>query len=164
MKKAGSGGIKIIARNKRARFRFQIFETWEAGLSLTGSEVKSLRQGNVQISEAYARLRDGEVFLFGATIGRYEQAGYAGHEPDRPRKLLLHKREIRKLRAAIEEKGCTIVPLSIYFKNGLAKIKIAVVKGRKLHDKRQAIKKRDADREIGRAMRGKENRSDRRRK
>lgn len=162
MKKGG--GKKLLARNKRARFKFHIMETFEAGLVLTGSEVKSLRQGNVQISEAYARLIDGELFLYGANIGRYEQAGYAGHEPDRPRKLLLHKREIRKLRAAIDEKGCTIVPLSIYFAHGLAKIELAVVKGKKLHDKRQVIKKRDADREIGRAMRGKERRSVRKRR
>jgi SsrA-binding protein len=153
MKKPDASGRKIIAANKKAHFRFHILESYEAGIALTGSEVKSLRAGNAQITEAYARFRGGELFLVSANIGGYEKAGYAGHEPDRPRKLLLHKREISRLRAAVEEKGCTIVPLSLYFTRGLAKVEIAIAKGKKLHDRREDIKTREAAREMERAKR-----------
>jgi SsrA-binding protein len=155
MKKGPESGRKIIARNKKARFKYLIMDTYEAGIVLEGWEVKSLREGNAQITEAYARLRGGEVFLVGATFGRYDKGGYALMDPNRPRKLLLHKREIRQLRAAIDEKGCTLVPLSLYFSRGMAKVEIAVAKGKKLHDKRQDIRKRDAKREVDRELRRK---------
>jgi len=156
MKNEEGKGRKIVAQNKRARFKYHIMDTYEAGLVLQGWEVKSLREGNIQITEAYARLRNDEVFLVGATFGRYEKGGYVIQEATRPRKMLLHKREIRKLREAIEEKGCTLVPLSIYFVHGLAKVRIAVGKGKKLHDKRQDIRKRDAKREVDREMKGRD--------
>ncbi|TET33159.1 MAG: SsrA-binding protein SmpB [Planctomycetota bacterium] len=158
MKKGPESGRKIIARNKKARFKFHIMHTYEAGLVLEGWEVKSLREGSAQITEAYARFRGGEVFLIGATFDRYDKGGYAVQDTNRPRKLLLHKREIRQLRAATDEKGCTLVPLSLYFSRGLAKIELAVVKGKKLHDKRQDIRKRDAKREVDRELRRKNKR------
>ncbi len=146
--------MKIIAQNKKARREIAIEDNLEAGLVLTGSEVKSLRAGKVSIAEAYVRLREGEPFLLKANIAEYTHGGYSNHEPLRPRKLLLHKREINKLRVRTEQKGLTVVPLRIYFNDkGKVKLEIGIGRGRKLHDKRDAEKKREASRSIERALR-----------
>jgi len=145
--------IKSIARNKRARHDYHILDTWEAGIVLTGTEVKSLRDGKANIGDAYGVVRDGEVYLINLHISPYERGGYANHEPDRTRKLLLRKTEIRRLIGAVERQGLTLVPLDIYFKRGLAKVTLALAKGKKLHDKREAARERDAAREIARAGR-----------
>lgn len=139
--------------NRRARHDYDLLETVEAGLVLTGSEVKSLRHGGGSIAEAYARIRAGEAFLEGATIPIYEEASYNNHVIDRSRKLLLHRREIDELRAAVERRGLTLVPLRLYFKAGRAKLELAVARGRKRHDKRRVEAERDAKREIDRALR-----------
>jgi SsrA-binding protein len=143
---------EIVARNKRARHDYHILETWEAGLVLTGTEVKSLRDGRANIADAFGTVRQGEVFLVNAHISPYERGGYVNHEPARDRKLLLHAREVRRLIGAVERQGLTIVPLELYFKKGRAKVVIALAKGKKLHDKRDDAKRRDADREIARAI------------
>jgi SsrA-binding protein len=140
--------------NRRARFDYEIIETFEAGLVLKGTEVKSLRQGGGSIAEAYARVRGGEVFLEGSTIPTIQEASYNNHQPDRERKLLLHRRQIDELRAAVERRGLTIVPLKLYFKEGRAKLEIALARGKKRHDKRRAVAEREAKREIDRAMKG----------
>jgi SsrA-binding protein len=145
--------IQSIARNKRARFDYHILETWEAGIVLTGTEVKSLRDGRANISDAYGIIKDGEAFLLNLHISPYESRGYANHEPARTRKLLLHRKEIRRLIGAVEREGLTLIPLELYFKNGVAKVALALGKGKKLHDKREAERSRDADREIARVAR-----------
>jgi SsrA-binding protein len=143
---------KIV--NKKARYDFELIERLEAGISLTGSEVKSLRAGKASLEEAYARIDGGEVMLLGCHISPYPQAGYAQHEPTRPRKLLLHKRQIRKWGAKVTQKGLTLVPLEIYFNDkGIAKLTIALAKGKTHADKRTDLKKRDHQREMARAMR-----------
>jgi SsrA-binding protein len=139
--------------NRKARHDYFIEETIEAGLVLTGSEVKSLREGKANLSDAYGIVRNGELFLLNLHISPYERASYNNHEPTRTRKLLLHKREIRRLIGAVERQGLTLVPLELYFKRGVAKVAMALGKGKKLHDKRDAEKQRDADREIARAVR-----------
>jgi SsrA-binding protein len=141
-----------VARNKRARFDYLLLETFEAGLALTGTEVKSLRQGKANIGDAFGVVRDGEVFLLNAHIPPYEQGGYVNHEPTRTRKLLLHRREIRRLIGAVERQGLTLVPLELYFKKGVAKVALALAKGKKMHDKRATEKQRDAEREMARAV------------
>jgi SsrA-binding protein len=141
------------ATNRRARHDYAILDTYEAGLVLTGSEVKSLRDGKANLSDAYGIVRSGELFLLNLHISPYERASYDNHEPTRTRKLLLHKREIRRLIGAVERQGLTLVPLELYFKRGVAKVAMALGKGKKLHDKRDAEKQRDADREIARAVR-----------
>ena len=146
--------IQSIARNKRARFDYHILETTEAGLVLTGTEVKSLRDGRANISDAYGIVKDGEVFLLNLHISPYERGGYTNHEPARTRKLLLHRKEIRRLIGAVERQGLTLVPLELYFKNGVAKVALALAKGKKVHDKRETERARDADREMARAVRG----------
>ena len=145
--------VHSIARNRRARHDYHILETFEAGLVLTGTEVKSLRDGKANISDAYGIIRDGEAFLLNLHIAPYESRGYANHEPDRTRKLLLHRKEIRRLIGAVERQGLTLVPLELYFKNGVAKVALALGKGKKLHDKRDAERERDAAREIARVAR-----------
>ncbi len=145
--------VVVVARNREARHNYHIIETWEAGLVLTGTEVKSLRNGKANISDAYGILRNGEVFLLNVHIAPYERGGYVNHDPTRLRKLLLHTREIRRLIGAIEREGLTLVPLELYFRKGKAKVRVALGKGKKLHDKRDDSRKRDADREIARAMR-----------
>ena len=141
-------------RNKKARFNFEILEQAEAGISLTGSEVKSLRAGKASLEEAYAVIRDGEAFLRDCNISPYPQAGYAQHKPTRERKLLLHKREIRKLFTKVTQKGLTLVPLKMYFnERGLVKVLIGLARGKKIHDKRQDMKKRDDRRAMERAVR-----------
>lgn len=145
--------IESIAKNRRARHDYTIIDTWEAGLVLTGSEVKSLRDGKANLSDAYGIVRDGEIYLINLHISVYERASYNNHEPTRTRKLLLHKREITRLIGAIERQGLTLIPLELYFKRGIAKVAIALGKGKKQHDKREDAKARDADREIARAVR-----------
>lgn len=141
----------IVARNPKATYDYHILDTHEAGLVLTGTEVKSLRAGKASIKEAYARIRGGQVFLDGMTITPYEQGNRYNHDPVRSRKLLLHRREIERLVGALEQKGLTLVPLELYFRNGRAKVTVAVGRGKKHHDRREDIKRREADREIARA-------------
>ncbi len=145
-------GQKLIARNKKARHQYNIIDTFEAGIALRGTEVKALREGKVSLGESFARVRDEELVLYGAHISEYSSAGYASHAPVRPRKLLMHKRQIRRMASKLDEKGLTLVPLSMYFKHGLAKVELALVRGKRVYDKRQAIKKREAERTIRRAM------------
>jgi SsrA-binding protein len=147
---------KVIAHNRKARFNYQIGETFEAGIALTGTEVKSLRTGKATIAESYADARAGELWLVNANISEYLQGGRFNHEPKRRRKLLLHRRQINKLTGAIEREGMTLVPLKLYFnEKGRAKIELALAKGKKLHDKRETEKKRSWDRERGRLLRAK---------
>ena len=148
--------FKLVADNRKARFNYAIGEVFEAGIQLTGSEVKSLRSGRANIGESYATARDGELWLFNSNISEYKQAGQFNHSQKRPRKLLLHRRQINKLMGAIEREGMTVVPLKIYFNDkGRAKVEIALAKGKKLHDKRESEKQRDWTRERGRLMRDK---------
>ena len=142
-----------IARNKRARHDYHITDTWEAGIVLTGSEVKSLRNGKANISDAYGIVKDGEVLLLNLHISPYEQASFFNHEPTRTRKLLLHKKEIKKLIGSVERQGLTLVPLELYFKRGKAKVAIGLGRGKKLFDKRADEKKRDDQRDMQRAVR-----------
>jgi SsrA-binding protein len=150
---ATSEGTKTIATNRRARFDYEIADTFEAGLVLLGSEVKSLRLGKANLSDAYAVVRGGEAFLIGAYIAPYEFAREGGHDPTRTRKLLLHKREIERIGSAVAEKGLSLVPMRLYFKDGRAKIEIGLGKGKARFDKRETLKRRQADREMQRAMR-----------
>ena len=148
--------FKVVADNRRARFNYEIGETFEAGIVLTGSEVKSLRSGKATIGESYADARDGEIWLINSNIPEYQQAGRFNHLPKRPRKLLLHQRQINKLAGAVEREGMTVVPLKLYFNDkGRAKVEIALARGKKLHDKRETLKRRSWDRERGRLMRQK---------
>ncbi|MBJ95649.1 MAG: SsrA-binding protein [Rickettsiales bacterium] len=147
----GEGGIKTIAVNKKARHRFHIEDTVEAGLVLLGSEVKSLRGGRVSITEGYVRLEDGEAFLVDVHVPPYEQANRQNHDPLRPRKLLLHKKEIQRLIGKISRQGYTLVPMRLYFRRGRAKLEIGLGRGKKLHDKRHDQKAKDARREMDRA-------------
>ena len=142
-----------IARNRRARHDYHILDTWDAGIVLTGSEVKSLRNGKANITDAYGIVREGEVQLLNLHISPYEQASYFNHEPTRTRKLLLHKREIKKMIGAVERQGLTLVPLELYFKRGKVKVALGLGKGKKLYDKRADEKKRDDERDIERAVR-----------
>lgn len=142
-----------VAKNRRASHDYQILDTWEAGIVLTGTEVKSLRDGKANISDAYGILRDGEVYLLNLHISPYERGGYVNHEPTRTRKLLLHRREIRKMIGAVERQGLTLVPLELYFAGGRAKVALALAKGKQLHDKRDDARKRDDERDMARAMR-----------
>ena len=147
---------RIAAANRRARFNYEIGQTFEAGIALTGTEVKSLREGRSNIADAYAGERGGELWLYNAYIPEYLQANRFQHETRRPRKLLLHKREIGRLIGAVDREGMTLVPLKIYFNDhGRAKVELAVARGKKLHDKRETEKKRSWDRERGRLMREK---------
>lgn len=145
-------GIEPICSNRKARHRYDLLDTLECGVMLTGSEVKSLRDGKVSLDEAYARVRDGELWLIGCDIAVYPQANLMNHEPKRTRKLLLHRRELRKFADTADHKGLTLVPLSMYFRRGLAKVQIAIGKGKKLHDKRETMKKTEAKKDIRRAM------------
>ena len=151
---ADKGGKKIICINKRARFDYAIDEMFEAGLVLQGTEVKSLRAGRATLKDAYAEVRDGEMFLLHAHINQYEQANRFNHEPERPRKLLLHKREIHRLAGKTQERGLTLIPTRMYFSRGKAKVELGLGKGKRQYDKRQDMKRRDAQREIARALAG----------
>jgi len=147
---------RVVAHNRKARFNYEIGETIEAGIALTGTEVKSLRTGKATIAESYADARRGEIWLVNANIAEYLQGGRFNHAPKRARKLLLHKRQINKLTGAVEREGMTLVPLKLYFnEKGRAKIEIALAKGKKLHDKRETEKKRSWERERGRLLRAK---------
>jgi SsrA-binding protein len=145
--------IESIAKNRQARHDYAILDTWEAGLVLKGTEVKSLREGKANITDAYGIVKDGEIFLLNLHISPYERGGYVNHEPTRTRKLLLHRKEIRRLIGGVEREGLTLVPLELYFKRGVAKVALALAKGKKLHDKRETARQRDADREMSRALR-----------
>lgn len=146
--------IKVVADNRKARFNYAIEDSVEAGVALTGTEVKSIRNGKATIAEAYADSRDGEIWLVNANIPEYLQANRFNHAPKRPRKLLLHKKQINKLIGAVEREGMTLIPLKLYFNaQGRAKVELALAKGKKLHDKRETEKKRDWNREKGRLMR-----------
>lgn len=144
---------KIVVRNRKARFEYHILETWEAGLVLQGTEVKALREGRANLQDAFARVDTGEVWLHNMHVSPYEAGNRYNHDPLRPRKLLLHRREIRTLIGQVEQKGLTLVPLEVYFTRGVAKVTLALVRGKKLHDKREDVKRRDAEREIQRAYR-----------
>ncbi len=146
---------KIITVNRKARHDYEILDTIEAGIVLLGTEVKSLRAGKVNLKDSYARIKDGEVWLVGVHISPYSHGGYSNHAPERDRKLLLHKSEIRRLIGKTEEKGITLVPLRMYFKNGKAKVELALARGKRKFDKRQDIAKRDAQREIQRKLKEK---------
>ena len=156
-KKDEADGVKVVCRNKRAFHEYEIADTLECGLVLTGTEVKSLREGSGSLEDAYAKIDGGEVWLLGSDIPEYSMGNRMNHKPKRPRKLLLHRREIGKFAGKASQRGFTLVPLKIYFKGSHAKVELAVARGKQLHDKRQSQKKADAQREIRRAM------SDRRR-
>jgi SsrA-binding protein len=148
--------IKVVADNRRARFNYELGDTLEAGIALTGTEVKSLRVGKATIAESYADAKGGEIWLVNANIPEYLQASRFNHAPKRPRKLLLHKRQIARLAQAVDREGMTIVPLKLYFnEKGRAKVELAVARGKKLHDKRETEKKRSWDRERARLLRAK---------
>ena len=156
-KSDAANGDRVVATNRRARHDFEIIETLECGIMLTGSEVKSLREGKAQIADAYARIDDGELWLFQMHIPPWAFAvGFGSHDPDRKRKVLVHRHEIDELREETKTQPLTIVPLKLYFKDGRAKVEIALAKGRKQQDRRQALKERDAQREIARAVRNAE--------
>ncbi len=146
--------IKVVAENRKARFNYSIEDTVEAGLALTGTEVKSIRSGKSTIAESYADSKNGEIWLINANIPEYLQANRFNHEPKRPRKLLLHKKQINKLIGAVDREGMTLIPLKLYFnERGRAKIELALARGKKLHDKRETERKRSWDRERGRLLR-----------
>jgi len=145
-------GEKLIAENRRARHDYHLLERVEAGIVLTGTEVKSLREGGATLQRAYGDVREGELWLVGAHISPYDQGSMDQHDPDRDRKLLLHRRELDSLAAQVNEKGLTLVPTRLYFKNGRAKVELAVAKGKEHRDRRREIAKRDADRQIERAL------------
>ncbi|HSK56292.1 MAG TPA: SsrA-binding protein SmpB [Jiangellales bacterium] len=145
-------GRTVVARNRKARHDYHIEDTFEAGLVLTGTEVKSLRAGRASLVDGFGEVRDGEVWLRNAHIPEYDQGTWTNHEPRRPRKLLLHKGEISRLIGKTQERGLTLVPLSLYFKDGYAKVEIALARGKKTYDKRHALAERQAKREAERAM------------
>lgn len=144
----------VVSDNRKARHRYEILDSMECGMMLMGSEVKSMREGKLSLDEAYIRVKDNELWLIGADIAHYKNAGMWNHDPRRPRKLLVHRREFEKFAGRALERGLTLVPLRVYFnERGIAKCVMGLVKGKKLHDKREALKKRDADRGLQRAMR-----------
>ena len=145
--------IKTVATNRKAYHNYFIHDSLEAGIVLTGSEIKSIRAGRVNLRDAYVRPEGGELWLLNAHIARYDASSYLSHEPTRPRKLLLHSKQIGNLIRSVKEKGLTLVPLKLYIKGSLAKVEIALAKGKKLHDKRDSIARREVEREIGQATR-----------
>ena len=145
-------GIKVVATNRKAGRDFNLSDHHEAGLVLTGTEIKSIRAGRVNLSDGYVQPRDGELWLLNVHIAPYDPAGRYGHEPRRPRKLLLHRREINRLISRVQERGYTIIPTRLYLKGGRAKVEIALARGKRKYDKRQAIAKRDAQRDVERAL------------
>ena len=151
-KQSDDPNSKSICRNRRARHEYEILEKLECGIALRGSEVKSLRDGKVSIEEAYARIKDGELWLVGCDIAEYPQASMMNHEPRRLRKLLLHKRELEKFAESASQRGLTLIPLAMYFSKGIVKVEVAVGRGRKLHDKREKLKKDAANMEMKRAI------------
>ena len=145
-------GTKLIVDNRRARHDYELLERFEAGVVLTGTAVKSLRDGRVTLAQAYAELRDGEAWLVNASIATYDQGNIANHDPERPRKLLLHRKELASLIGKVRERGLTLVPTRLYFKDGRAKVELALARGKERHDKRRDIARREADRQIERAL------------
>ena len=146
-------GVKPVASNRKARHDYEVLDTFEAGMALVGTEVKSLRDGKIVLKDAHARVEDGELWLVGVHVAPYEQAdGFGGHDPERPRKLLLHRDEIEDFGSRAQAESLTIVPLAVYFKGGRAKVELALARGRRTYDKRHAIAERDARREADRAM------------
>ena len=143
---------QVVARNRKARHEFAILDTWEAGLVLTGTEIKSVRAGKVNIKGAYGVVRNGEVWIEGMNISPYESGGYVNHDPMSLRKLLLNKREIRKMIGSVQQKGLTLVPLDVHLRRGHAKVTLGLARGKKEHDKREDLKRMDADRDMARAM------------
>ena len=154
MGQAQGGGIRVIAENRKARHDFHIDESFEAGLVLTGTEIKSVRAGRVNLRDSHARVERGEIWLYGMHIAPYEHGHHFNHEPDRPRKLLLHRREIDYLAGRVRERGYTLVPLRLYLKGSWAKVDLALARGKKQYDKREAIARRDAERRMAQALRG----------
>jgi SsrA-binding protein len=147
-----SGRVKVVVSNRRARRDYTILDTFEAGLALVGSEVKSLRAGKMQLKDSYAQVERGEAYLIGAHIAPYEFSREGGHDPERARKLLLHRREIDRIGGAIAEKGLTLIPLQVYFKDGKAKVELGLAKGKTTYDKRESLKARDHQREIAKGL------------
>ena len=145
--------IKVVATNRKARHNFFLLDLYEAGLVLQGTEIKSIRAGQVSLAEAFVRIIEDEAWLIDAHIAPYDQASHFNHDPVRPRKLLLHRSELRRLNREVTQKGMTIIPIRLYLKDGRAKVEIAVAKGKKLHDKRHTIAKRDAQRDLERQFR-----------
>jgi SsrA-binding protein len=146
-------GVTLVASNRRARHDYEVLDVVEAGIALVGTEVKSLREGRIQLKDSYARLHGGELWLFGVHVAPYEQSdGFGGHDPERPRKLLLHRDEIEEFGSRAQAESLTIVPLAVYFKRGRAKVELALARGRRSYDKRAAIAERDARREADRAV------------
>jgi len=143
---------RIVVQNRKARHEYHVLDSWETGIVLQGTEVKSLREGKANMQDSFARVMNGEVWLFNLHISPYEQANRFNHDPLRPRKLLLHRNEIRKLIGSVQEKGLTLVPLDLHFSGGRAKVNLALVRGKQLHDKRESIKERDSQREIQRGL------------
>lgn len=154
-KKGDVDGRKLVCRNRRAWHEYEILETVEAGMVLVGTEVKSLREGRVNLKDSYAKVEGDEVFLVDAHISPYSHGNIMNHDPLRPRKLLLHKKEIRRLGGKVSERGLTLIPLEIYFKEGRAKVELGLARGKRLYDKRAAIKKRDERRELQRELKAK---------
>ena len=144
--------IKTVATNRKAYHDYHLQDSVEAGITLTGTEIKSIRAGKVNLRDAYVRPEAGELWLLNAHIARYEPSSYSSHEPTRPRKLLLHRKQIDNLTSKMQEKGFTLVPLKLYIKGSMAKVEVALAKGKKLYDKREAIMRRETEREIGRAI------------
>jgi SsrA-binding protein len=151
--KGGKSGEKTICLNKKARYEYEILESFEGGLVLQGTEVKSLRQGQASIKESFGDFREEELFLVDCHIPPYTHGNIHNHEPTRPRKILLRRRELKRLQGKVAEKGLSLVPLRLYFRRGLAKVELALVRGKKLHDKRETIKRREAEREMDREVR-----------
>ena len=145
-----TNGEKVVASNRRARHEYFLLETFETGIALKGTEVKSLRQGKASLQESYATIKNGEVWLVDMHVSPYERGAVDAHEPTRMRKLLLHKKEIRRLVGKLREKGITLIPLRVYFKNGIAKVELALARGKRAYDKRESIKQREAQREVER--------------
>ncbi|MBN1179790.1 MAG: SsrA-binding protein SmpB [Anaerolineae bacterium] len=143
-------GVKVVATNRKARYDYHIEDQYEAGIALTGTEIKSVRAGQVSLREGYVQYRDGELWLVNVHIAPYNPAGREGHEPRRPRKLLMHRQEINRMMGKVQERGYTIVPLQVHLRGGLAKVEIALARGKRKYDKREAIAQREADRQIQR--------------
>lgn len=153
--KAADPGFKIVAENRKAKFRYELIDSIECGMMLMGSEVKSMREGKISLDEAYIRVKGGELWLIGSDIAHYNNAGMWNHDPRRPRKLLIHRREFSQFAGLAHERGLTLIPLRVYFnERGIAKCVMGLVRGKKLHDKRESIKERDTQRGLQRAMRG----------
>ena len=145
-------GVKVIVQNRRARHDYFVEETWEAGIELRGTEVKSIRMGRCNLKDCYAQVKDGELFVLGMHISPYENGSFSNTDPLRPKRLLMHKREIRKLQQAVMQQGLALIPLNVYLKDGRVKVEIAICRGKKNYDKRDDIAKRDAEREMERHM------------